>query len=50
MPDDDKEETDLSDDLKETFEVIIECGDEEFQEATYNKLKKEGFVCRVLTL
>lgn len=45
-----KEQKDLSDDLKETFEVIIECGNEEFQEATYNKLIKEGFVCRVLTL
>ena len=45
-----KEEVDLSDDLKNTFEVIIECGNEEEQEATYNKLFKEGYVCRVLTL
>jgi hypothetical protein len=48
--DEPKEQDDLSDDLKDTFEVIIECGDEEFQEATYNKLIKDGFVCRVLTL
>ena len=45
-----KEEVDLSDDLKNTFEVIIECGNEDEQEATYNKLFKEGYVCRVLTL
>ena len=44
------EPDDLSDDLKETFEVIIECGNEEEQEATYNKLIKEGYQCRVLTL
>lgn len=45
-----KEEKDLSNDIKETFEVIIECGDEEHQELTYNKLTKDGFLCRVLTL
>ena len=45
-----KEYEDLSDDLKETFEVIIECGNEETQEKTYNKLIKEGYQCRVLTL
>jgi ParB-like chromosome segregation protein Spo0J len=44
------EEKDLSEDLKETFEVIIECGNEEYQEETYNKLIKEGYICRVLTL
>jgi len=45
-----KEEKDLSGTLKETFEIIIECNDEESQEETYNKLIKEGYVCRVLTL
>jgi ParB-like chromosome segregation protein Spo0J len=44
------EQRDLSDDVKETFEVIIECGNEEYQEATYNKLIKDGYSCRVLTL
>ena len=44
------EQKDLSGDLKETFEVIIQCGNEEEQEATYNKLTKEGYSCRVLTL
>jgi hypothetical protein len=45
-----KEEKDLSNNVKETFEVIIECGDEENQESTYNKLTKDGFLCRVSTL
>ena len=48
--DEPKEQKDLSDDLSDTFEVIIECGDEDYQEATYNKLIKEGYICRVLTL
>lgn len=41
---------DKSDDLQETFEVIITCVSEEDQETTYNKLKSEGYDCRVLTL
>ena len=44
------EPIDLSGDLKETFEVIIQCGNESEQEATYDKLNKEGYICRVLTL
>jgi hypothetical protein len=45
-----KEDIDLSDMLKETFEVIITCGNESEQEQTYNDLTKKGFICRVLTL
>lgn len=41
---------DLSDQLKETFEVIISCDDETHQEQVYNKLIGEGYECRVLTL
>jgi ParB-like chromosome segregation protein Spo0J len=41
---------DLSDELKETFEVIITCRDEKNQEQIYNKLIGEGYECRVLTL
>ena len=44
------EDKDLSDDLKEMFEVIITCGNESEQEATFEELTKKGFVCRVLTL
>jgi ParB-like chromosome segregation protein Spo0J len=44
------EQKDLSDELKETFEVIITCRDEKNQEQIYNKLIGEGYECRVLTL
>lgn len=47
---DKKEREDLSDSLKETYEVIIECTNEKEQENTFNKLMKEGYQCRVLTL
>jgi ParB-like chromosome segregation protein Spo0J len=47
---DEKEQKDLSDELKETFEVIISCKDEKNQEQIYNKLIAEGYECRVLTL
>ena len=42
--------TDLSGDLKETFEVIISCDDETQQEQVYNKMIADGFNVRVLTL
>jgi ParB-like chromosome segregation protein Spo0J len=35
---------------RETFEVIVSCKDEGEQEIVYNKLKREGYNCRVLTL
>jgi ParB-like chromosome segregation protein Spo0J len=44
------ETKDLSNQLKETFEVIISCKDEKNQEQIYNKLIGEGYECRVLTL
>ena len=44
------EQKDLSDQLKETFEVIISAIDEKQQEQIYNKLIGEGYECRVLTL
>jgi ParB-like chromosome segregation protein Spo0J len=34
----------------ESFEVVIECEDEQHQEAVFNKLTGEGYKCRVLTL
>ena len=45
-----KEPNDLSDQLKETFEVIISCKDETHQEQVYNKMIADGFDVRVLTL
>ena len=35
--------------IKETFECIIECSNEEELEETFNKLVSEGYRCRVLT-
>lgn len=52
---DDEEQThaereDLSDEVKEEFQIIIECKDEGQQEELYQKLTEEGLICRVLTL
>ena len=44
------ERKDLSDKVGETYEVIIECDNEEQQAEIYEKLRKEGLTCRVLTL
>lgn len=44
------EKKDLSDEIKETFEVIVECKNELQQEEVFYKLTKEGYDCRVLTL
>jgi ParB-like chromosome segregation protein Spo0J len=35
---------------RETFEVVVSCKDEAEQESVYNKLRLEGYKCRVLTL
>lgn len=45
-----EEQKDLSDELKETFEVIISCTDEAHQQQVYNKMIADGFNVRVLTL
>ena len=34
----------------ETFEVVVSCKDEAEQKAVYNKLRRDGYKCRVLTL
>lgn len=41
---------DLSDKVKELFEVIVECTDEMEQEEIFTRLSEEGYSCRVLTL
>jgi ParB-like chromosome segregation protein Spo0J len=44
-------ETDIEEiEFHETFEIIVTCKDEAEQEAVYNKLLREGYNCRVLTL
>lgn len=42
--------SDLSEKVKEVFEVIVECSDESDQEELYDRLISEGLTCRVLTL
>lgn len=44
------EREDLSGKVGETYEVIIECDNEMEQEEIYEKLRGEGYTCRVLTL
>lgn len=44
------ERVDLSDEVGAEFEIIIECDSEREQEILYNKLRGEGYNCRVLTL
>lgn len=44
------EREDLSDKVKETYEVIIECKNEMQQEEVFYKLTQEGYTCRTLTL
>lgn len=36
--------------IPESFQVVIECEDENDQEALYDRMRKEGYRCRVLTL
>lgn len=44
------EREDLSGKVGETYEVIIECDNEMEQAEIYEKLRGEGYTCRVLTL
>lgn len=50
VPETPSEERDLSGELKETFEVIISCKDENHQQQVYNKMIADGHDVRVLTL
>lgn len=45
-----KERKDLSDQVQEIFEVIIECENEDAQREVFESLTAEGYTCRVLTL
>ena len=47
---DDINEIDLSDKLKQSYKIEIQCSDETEQEEFYNKLIKEGYICKILTL
>ena len=48
--DEEKEIKDLSDKLNNMYEVIVECQSEQEQELVYDKLIKESYNCRILTL
>lgn len=43
-------EKDLSDNVKDIFEVIVQCENETHQQQVFNSLVKDGYTCRVLTL
>lgn len=45
-----KELKDISDELKEEYEVVVECSDEEEQERIFTQLNEMGLKCRLLTL
>lgn len=44
---DDIEREDLSDKIKDNYELIIKCSSEEELEETYNKLVEEGYECQI---
>lgn len=37
-------------DVSDCYQVVIECDDEEHQQVVYERMKGEGFKCRLLTL
>lgn len=45
-----KKDKQLKDKIHELYEVIIECSSEQEQEIIFNKIKEEGYRCRLLTL
>jgi len=36
--------------LKESYQVVVDCGDEQGQREVYQRMTSEGYKCRVLTL
>ena len=36
--------------IPDSFQVVVECGSEQEQQEMYERLRKEGYRCRVLTL
>jgi len=43
-------EQDLSVTIPATYEIIIECRNEQYQKETFEKLKFEGYKLQILTL
>lgn len=50
IPESADKNNDLSDSVKQSFEVVIECSDETEQENIFNRFVNEGLKCRILTL
>lgn len=50
VEDEEKEDKDMFDQIKLSYKIEIDLPDEKTQEETYNKLIKEGYECRILTL
>lgn len=46
----DNEPKDISDKLKDSYEVVVECNSEEEQEQVFMSLNEMGLKCRLLTL
>jgi hypothetical protein len=44
------EEEDFPSTIPSTYEIIVECKDEQYQKQTFEKLKAEGYKLRILTL
>jgi len=40
----------VSDEVPEIYQVVIECRHEREQQAVFERMRAEGFRCRVLTL
>lgn len=36
--------------LKESYQVVVDCGDEQAQREVYQRMSNEGYKCRILTL
>ncbi len=45
-----KAEPAKSDEIQESFEVVVECRDEGEQKQLYERLTAEGYSCRLFTL
>jgi hypothetical protein len=50
LPDGLIKDSDFSVAIPETYEIIVECKDEVHQRQIFNKLKREGYKLRILTL
>lgn len=50
LDEDDSKKKDISNDLKNEYKLEVDCVDENKLQKLYERLSKEGFECRILTL